>query len=758
MPSDASFRLSLYLTLAFACAAVGYAESPLLFEAPVVASVVVVSLAVLYRLETRVELLTIPAANRLGLMLGLANLVWAVFRVLREMNDPQMPRTDWPVLGLALTGPFVMTLMPAKLARREKHAGDYWWLHGLALAAAALAGALADDVLAVVLIAAYAACAVWNLSAFALLRAGGAVRPIPGQAEEVRVAGVVTRGTARTGLALAAGLAAAAAAAAAPLYLLTPRSGFEKLEFGKPRVEIGFAADQMVDLNQTGHLRPNEQIAFEVAAEAPSGEKVALPGDLRWRGQVRGRYQAGKWPEATDLKLPAVVPAPRPRAGDGVPLLWRNQVAFTFTLPRGSRDRFLADPVTWVGDREPPVLSVTPGGYRPWVWAGNGGFITDTRPGPSGPPVRYVQVWRRESDPDLSPPLRLVDFDRERVLRQLRHNPVPRVKDYADQVVGRMVREGLLPADHQDRATMLPRPEFHDLVARHLAHHLATTPEFGYTTELRRARKDLDPVEDFLFHTRAGHCERFASALVLMLRSQGIPAVLVLGFKGCEPTDEPGRYVVRQEHAHAWVDALIEDHRPRPWWQVWKVSRWRSLDPTPAGDFASSGAGGSWAERTSSWLRRAYATYIVDFTPEERARALASLAAAATRPDVLGAIAAAAGLVVLARRVSRRRAARPRTAEGQWFDRLAALLAGHGYAARPGETAREFAARVGDDLRSSPATTAVAEVPLDWAEAYYESRFGGRAPDPPRLAALDARLEELRAALAARPARKEAPA
>src|SRR4026209_2514994 len=49
---------------------------------------------------------------------------------------------------------------------------------------------------------------------------------------------------------------------------------------------------------------------------------------------------------------------------------------------------------------------------------------------------------------------------------------------------------------------------------------------------------------------------------------QAHPPVRVLGFKGCEPTDEPGRYIVRQSHAHAWVEALIEDYQPRPWWEV----------------------------------------------------------------------------------------------------------------------------------------------------------------------------------------------
>src|SRR5262249_51865041 len=161
--------------------------------------------------------------------------------------------------------------------------------------------------------------------------------------------------------------------------------------------------------------------------------------------------------------------------------------------------------------------------------------------------------------------------------------------------------------------TMLPRAEFHNLIARELCSHLATTPTLTYTTELRRTNKDIDPVEDFLFHTRAGHCERYATALVLMLRSQGIPAVLVLGFKGCEPTEEHGRYLVRQEHAHAWVEALIQDYQPRPWWKVWRTSRWLTLDPTPTGIPAEAVSTG-WTDRATSWLRRIYNTYLIAYT------------------------------------------------------------------------------------------------------------------------------------------------
>jgi protein-glutamine gamma-glutamyltransferase len=750
MPSAGSFRLSLYLTLSLACAAIGYAEAPLLFEVPFIAGAVIVSLAVLYRLETRVELLAIPAANRLGLVLGLANIIWMVFRILRELDDPRMPNTDWGVLVVAMCGPLAMIVMPAKLARREKHAGDYWLLHGLALAAAALAAAMADDPLALVLIGAYAGCAIWNLVAFSLLCAAGSIRPIPGHGQQVRAGGVVGDGSGRSAATVAVVMALAALVATIPLYLITPRSWFQKLEFGKPRVEIGFAADQMVDLTQTGTLRGNDNIAFEVIAETDTGRKLELSPEQRWRGAVKGRYQAGKWPDTTDFKLPAISPAPLLETIGSLPALWPNQMTLTFAVPGGGRNRFLADPIRWVGGQPAPVLSASQGGYRTWVWGGNGSFIPDGRQRGPTEIVRYTQLWHPHGDGDLSTPFELIDLDIQAALQPLRQNPVPRVKQYADGLIDEMVRDHRLPANHYDRVSMLPRPEFHDAIARAFSAHLATTPTLSYTTELRRSRKDIDPVEDFLFHTRAGHCERFATALVLMLRSQGVPAVLVLGFKGCEPTDEPGKYIVRHSHAHAWVEALIEDFRPRPWWDVTRPSRWRSLDPTPSGS-AASAPGGGWLDRSTSRVRRLYNTYVVEYTPEQRLRAIAGMVGTAVRWEVLTGIAAVIIAVWIWRSILQlRRAAARATRESRWFDRLLGVLAPYGYELHPSETAQEFAIRVAEILQQRSRTAPAAEIPLEWSEAYYESRFGGQALSESRRAELDARLDVLRDALAAR--------
>jgi len=78
-----------------------------------------------------------------------------------------------------------------------------------------------------------------------------------------------------------------------------------------------------------------------------------------------------------------------------------------------------------------------------------------------------------------------------------------------------------------------------------------------------------DPVSDFLFNSKAGHCEYYASAMVLMLRSINIPARLVTGFKTNEWNDIGQYYLVRQKDAHSWIEAYF-----------YPIG-WYPFDPTP---------------------------------------------------------------------------------------------------------------------------------------------------------------------------------
>lgn len=78
------------------------------------------------------------------------------------------------------------------------------------------------------------------------------------------------------------------------------------------------------------------------------------------------------------------------------------------------------------------------------------------------------------------------------------------------------------------------------------------------------------PIEDFLFTRKTGYCEHYATAMVLMLRSLGIPARLVTGFLATEWNDFGQYYTVRQRDAHAWVEVYYPH------------SGWVTMDPTPS--------------------------------------------------------------------------------------------------------------------------------------------------------------------------------
>ncbi len=91
----------------------------------------------------------------------------------------------------------------------------------------------------------------------------------------------------------------------------------------------------------------------------------------------------------------------------------------------------------------------------------------------------------------------------------------------------------------------------------------------GYRYTLSREPFQGSAIYDFLFVHRAGHCELFATAFALLARSVGIPTRLVGGYRVVEPGPQGDTYIVRERHAHAWVEAFHGD-------------AWHTWDPTPA--------------------------------------------------------------------------------------------------------------------------------------------------------------------------------
>lgn len=272
----------------------------------------------------------------------------------------------------------------------------------------------------------------------------------------------------------------------------------------------------------------------------------------------------------------------------------------------------------------------------------------------------------------------------------------------------------------------------------------------SYTREL--PGEVADPVADFLFTRRKGHCELFSTAMVLMLRTLGIPARNVTGYYGGELTDA-GYYAVRAGDAHSWVEVYFPG------------AGWSRFDPTPPGSRGSQ-QDSIWARAVLLWdtLQQRWRALVVDYDLvsqgnavrrmgqllSEAGRRLGGKAGAAPRlrTVVMGLlIAAGAGLLVLLlRRVNWRASfgvggARREVLEGdrrravQLWRRARQQLLRAGWEVRESTTAVEAARRCGlpqaDELVS----------------AYLAARWGGAPLPASRARSLLRRLDE---ALAAR--------
>jgi hypothetical protein len=108
--------------------------------------------------------------------------------------------------------------------------------------------------------------------------------------------------------------------------------------------------------------------------------------------------------------------------------------------------------------------------------------------------------------------------------------------------------------------------------------------------------RSAHPLEDFLFTRKTGYCEHYATAMVVMLRTIGLPARLVTGFLASEWNEFGQYYTVRQRDAHAWVEVYFPQ------------SGWMTFDPTPPDPGSVSvpwwhSLDGAWASMRLRWDR-----------------------------------------------------------------------------------------------------------------------------------------------------------
>jgi hypothetical protein len=137
---------------------------------------------------------------------------------------------------------------------------------------------------------------------------------------------------------------------------------------------------------------------------------------------------------------------------------------------------------------------------------------------------------------------------------------------------------------------------------------------FSYSLNAKRA--DRDPLAEFLFETREGHCEYFATAMAVSLRTLGIPARIVNGFQMGEYNDINNLYTVRDADAHSWVEVYFP-----------KADAWVEFDPTPPAGINDYSQGGLMA-RLRKYMEAAevfWLDYIVTLDSDEQASIMVEL-------------------------------------------------------------------------------------------------------------------------------------
>jgi transglutaminase-like putative cysteine protease len=560
-------------------------------------------------------------------------------------------------------------------------------LVALAIFQVTLAANLTDSVLFPPLLISFTVAAVWTLVVHTLR----AEALEAGEPEAARRA--LSRGLERT--TLFASLCSVLLSLALFPMLPRVRSGaiFAKGGFGASVSSSGFS--ERVELGDIGRIRMDPTRAMRVTTlEGP----VVPASERYWRGLAFDRFDGRRWsitptvrsPVQGDPEIGVDLGGPRRRGSRAVQQIAREElssgVLFTAGLPAGFRGA--------VGRLERDANRAL------------------HAPAAAGKRVLYHVVSELSEPPESALAKHAVEAPNGDD-RYLQLPPLDaRITELARQII----------AGHADDAARVRAVE---TWLRTQGRYTDAPPDFGQTRS---------PVEAFLLERTEGHCEYFATAMVLLLRSAGLPARIVNGFAGGRVNALADFLEVAQSDAHTWVEVPYEE------------LGWVRYDPTPpdlrlAGAEALRGSVG-WTELASAlelwWFRN-----VVDFDRGHQARAVRSLwlswhklrqqdapaepeeespfsVLIPTAPLGLAALVAIAVSAVAAevRRRRRRRRVRLPVAYAQALR----LLARRGHVRGEAETARGFASGLGERV---PPEAAQAFRTL--TDAYLAQRFGGAA-------------------------------
>ena len=351
-------------------------------------------------------------------------------------------------------------------------------------------------------------------------------------------------------------------------FFLIPRFGFGFFATHQRRSNLTVGFSDRVDLDAYGRIKDNPQVIMRI--EFPSGTAPEQP--LHLRGVAFDKYEHGRWTRTVEQ------PARKLPNWGGYNIFTEPGEKLTGPKVRKLLDSALEQRVYL----EPLDTSVIFGASTPVAYATATTFAADGRYGlvlhgadepyamerrPGRETIDLVErksglrysVWSDVGSPDARVLATAPDADIDEDLAPYIIVPpdLPqRIRDLAQQV------------------TLGKRGPWQKALA--IRDYLQ---RYKYTLDLKRDER-LEPLEDFLFVQKAGHCEYFASALAVMLRTVGVPTRSVNGFYGGEWNSYGHYLAVRQGDAHSWVEIWIDG------------AGWVTIDPTPPG--AAVAPTGAW--------------------------------------------------------------------------------------------------------------------------------------------------------------------
>ncbi|MGA3186202.1 MAG: DUF3488 and transglutaminase-like domain-containing protein [Bryobacteraceae bacterium] len=519
----------------------------------------------------------------------------------------------------------------------------------------------------------------------------------------------------------------------AVLFFVLPRTARAALErFVPQRYHLpGFSNEVM--LGQIGEIKQSSVAVMHVRKlETRDDDRSGGLLDVRWRGNSLTEFDGKRWFNppggGEDIRIPpdkhqvTLKPERPPRRGQ-----W---VGYQVQLSEMTFDTlFYAGVVQLIGINA-PSLHYTPGGSLRVSIPTSG--------------LKYIatSVIEEEWSTPRIPLQPLLAVERDRLLL---------LPDKLDVRIFRLAREVVEGASGGVNGD--------DAKAQAIAKYLRAN--YGYTLHLLPATVP-DPLANFLFERRKGHCEYFASAMAVMLRTVGIPSRVVTGFASGVFNPLTGWQVVRASDAHSWVEAWIPGrgwmtYDPTPpdpnasesafmtrvslffdaaeqFWQDWILSYDLDRQIRLASRVQQSGRGAKlhWIEKSVGWLTdagRSTAQWSNGYAPS---------AAVAMLIAIAGVLFGPAGLrwwrgAMRVRRLKR--------GEGEASDatllyqRMLGLLERRGIQKPPWLTPTEFA-RVMPPTELSPLVE-------DLTSAYVEFRFGGKRAAAPRMVQLLDQLEKM---------------